>query len=328
MKIRRYDYASQFGEDAQELVDDIGKMLLGGRYVLSQEVHDFESDFAKYVGTKYSRGVNSGTDALLLALQTLGIGRGDEVITQANTFHATVAAICMCGATPVLVDADPETFLIDLDQIESALSASTKAIMPVHLYGKATRMQPILDLAKQHNLYVIEDAAQAHGAKIDGRRVGSFGDIGCFSFHPSKNLAAAGDAGAIVTDKEEWSLDISQRRSLGQRSQNEHVTVGLNSKLDAIQARILQHKLPHLDQWNELRFQIASLYREKLEDLPLFFQQVGDSESHVYHLFQIGTPERDSLLNYLREKEVDATIRYPHPIHLQASFKDLSLIHI
>ncbi len=323
MKVRRYDYPSQFGNDISQLVEEIREMLLQGHYVLSREVHDFEEAFAKYLDVRYALGVNSGTDALLIALQALGIGSGDEVITQANTFHATVAAICLCGATPVLVDADPLTFLMNQSQIESVVTSRTRAIIPVHLFGKPTTMDGIMSISHKHIFHVVEDAAQAHGARIHGKRVGTFGDFGCFSFHPSKNFAAAGDAGAIVTNNQSLADEVARRRALGQKSQNEHVSIGLNSKLDALQARVLHYKLPQLDAWNESRRAVAESYRERLADLPLILQQIDEGEDHVFHLFQVGSTRRDELLAYLRSQDVDATIRYPVPIHLQESFSNL-----
>jgi dTDP-4-amino-4,6-dideoxygalactose transaminase len=321
MRVERYHYPSQFGPDVDGLLAEVREMLLGGRYVLTPEVKRFEDEFARYLGVRFVRGVNSGTDALVLALRALDIGPGDEVITQANTFNATVAAIELVGATTVLVDADEETFLIDGDQVESAISPATRAVLPVHLYGKPTPMSRLLEVARKHGLAVVEDAAQAHGARVGGRCAGTFGTIGCFSFHPSKNLAAAGDAGAVVTDDERLDEALRRRRELGQCGQNHHVVVGLNSKLDAIQALILSRKLPHLERWNEGRRAVAAVYRERLRDLPLRFQRQDPGEQHVYHLFQVRTDRRDALIAHLRSGGIDAVVRYPTPIHLQPAFE-------
>ena len=320
MKVGRYNYAHQLGSDIGPLIDDLRAMLVGGRYELTAEVKQFEAQLAQYLGASFVRGVNTGTDALVVALRALGIGRGDEVITQANTFHATVGAIELVGAEPILVDVDPETFLIDRRQMREAIGPRTRALMPVHLYGKPTPMAEILALAEARGLFVIEDAAQAIGARIEGRSVGTFGHFGCFSFHPSKNLAAAGDGGAVVARSAELDEALRRQRELGQVGQNNHVVVGFNTKLDALQARILAWKLPHLEAWNEHRRTAAQWYRERLAGLPLSFQARSEGETHVYHLFQIRTRERDALLAHLREREIDAVVRYPTPIHLQPAF--------
>lgn len=304
------------------MLRDIERLLLSGDYVLSQDVARFEQAFGQYLGISHVRGLNSGTDALILALLALGVGPDDEVITQANTFYATVAAIRLVGATPVLVDAEEETCLIDVSQIAAAITSRTRVVLPVHLYGKPTPMMPILALAERHGLAVVEDAAQAHGARLGERRVGTFGTLGCFSFHPSKNLAAAGDAGAIVTRDARLDEQIQRRRALGQAGQNNHVTLGYNSKLDALQALVLSLKLPRLDEWNDSRRRVAQWYHELLVDLPISFQEWQPGEEHVFHLFQIRTEQRDALLSHLQRCRVDAVIRYPQPIHLQSAFAD------
>jgi dTDP-4-amino-4,6-dideoxygalactose transaminase len=322
MRVERYNYAEQFGDNVELLLADIRDMLLSGRYILSQEVASFETEFARYLGIPCVRAVNSGTDALQIALRAVGVGPGDEVITHANTFYATVAAIRHVGATPVLVDADERSFLIDESQACAAITPRTRAILPVHLYGKPTPMLGIVDTARRHGIAIIEDVAQAHGARIHGKAAGTFGDIGCFSFHPSKNLAAAGDGGAVVTASRDIAERVRCLRELGQQGQNNHVSLGINSKLDAIQARILSWKLPYLDGWNERRRRLAALYRERLAGLPIEFQSTDPAEEHVYHLFQIQTPERDRLLDHLRQSTIDAVVRYPTPIHLQKAFAD------
>ncbi len=323
MKVSRYNYPHQLGEGVEELMEDFRRMLLGGHYILGEEVGAFEAQFAAYLGARHVRGVNTGTDALILALLALGVGVGDEVITQANTFNATVTAIRAVGATPVLVDADDHAFAISLEQLEDAVTERCRAIIPVHLYGKPAPMQPILELARSRGIAIVEDAAQAHGARLNGVRVGTLGDLGCFSFHPSKNLSAAGDGGAVATNDPDLEQQVAMRRVLGQRAQNQHVVFGLNSKLDAIQARILSHKLPRLDRWNEQRRHIAAMYRQRLNGLPLRFQSTSADEEHVYHLFQIRTDRRDGLLAELRSCGIDAVVRYPIPIHLQPAFDDL-----
>ena len=322
MKVKRYDYRQQFGPQVDLLLAELKDMLLDGRYILTREVEDFEQAYARFLGLRYVRGTNTGTDAIAIALMALGIGRGDEVVTQANTFNATVTAIRMAGAYPVLVDADPRTFLMDSSQVDAAVTARTRAIIPVHLFGKPTPMLPLLAVAKRHGIHVVEDAAQAHGARIAGRRAGTFGIAGCFSFHPSKNLAAAGDGGAVATDDLQLAQKVAMIRSLGQQSQNEHVVAGVNSRLDALQARVLSWKLRRLDEWSSQRRVVASWYRERLAGLPLSFQHEDPSEEHVYHLFQVRTDRRDALLKHLVQSGVDAVVRYPVPIHLQKPFAD------
>ena len=317
----RYNYKSQFAGQVEALLADLEAMLLDGRYILTAEVRAFEEAFAWFNGSRYARGVNSGTDALVIGLMALGVGRGDEVITHANTFHATVAAIDLVGATPVLVDADEHTYLMDTTQIQAAMTRRTRVVIPVHLFGKPTPMLNLLQLCNDADVALMEDAAQAHGAVIHGRRVGTFGRFGCFSFHPSKNLAAAGDAGALVSEDAALIGRVDQLRALGQAGQNEHVVVGLNSKLDALQARILSCKLGHLDEWNRARARAAEWYRAALADLPVSFQATSPDETHVYHLFQVRTRRRDSLLRYLHSRSVDAVVRYPVPIPLQPAFE-------
>lgn len=320
MKVGRYAYEKQFGEQPDELFSDLKRMLLNGNYVLTDEVSSFLKNFASFTGARYACGTNSGTDALILALKVLNIGAGDEVITQANTFYATVAAIKFVNATPVLVDADNESYLINTNELEAKITNKTKAIIPVHLYGKPSPMEKIMDLAARYNLSVIEDCAQAHGSKLNGQCVGTFGKIGCFSFHPSKNLAAAGDAGCMVTNDEELYTKSLWMSALGQNGQNNHVVLGFNSKLDAIQARILDWKLAFLDSWNKDRNRIVNNYIEQLCGLPVKFQSRSDNELHTYHQFTVRTAKRDELLAFLKSKDIDAVIRYPTPIHLQPAF--------
>jgi dTDP-4-amino-4,6-dideoxygalactose transaminase len=322
LKISRYNYPAQFGDNADVLLSQLREMLLTGRYILGSEVTAFETAFAHYLGVQLVCGVNCGTDAIALTLSALGVKIGDEVITQANTFNATVTAIRIAGATPVLVDAEENGFLMDVSQVPDAMTSRTQVLLPVHLYGKPLPMDALVRLAHDRGIYIIEDAAQAHGAKIDGKKVGTFGIAGCFSFHPSKNLAAAGDAGAVVTNDIQLAYQLQLMRSLGQRAQNEHLIHGMNSKLDSLQAAVLLWKLPRLDAWNARRRLIAGLYRECLNGLPLSFQSEAANEEHVYHLFQIRTDRRDALLEHLLKAGVDAVIRYPTPIHLQPAFAD------
>jgi dTDP-4-amino-4,6-dideoxygalactose transaminase len=319
MKVQRYDYISQF-ERFQDFMAEISAMILDGHYVLSAEVSEFERAFAAYLECSFVVGVNTGTDALLCSLKSLKLRPEHEVVTQANTFNATVAAICLAGLKPVLVDADQDSFLMDLGQALGAITPKTRVLLPVHLYGKPTPMQKLVSESEKRGICLVEDAAQAHGARLDGRRMGTFGTLGCFSFHPSKNLAAAGDGGAIATNRADLRERLSALRVLGQAGQNNHLHASYNTKLDSIQAKVLGWKLPSLDRWNERRRQIAHQYRERLSDLPLKFQSWPEGEEHVFHLFVIRTERRDQLLNHLQSKGVDAVIRYPVPIHLQPAF--------
>lgn len=323
MKVKRYNYQQQFGDDIDRLMGDLRSMLLNGSYILTEELASFEREFARFVGVAHACGTNTGTDAITLALMALGLGLGDEIITQANTFNATVAAIRITGATPVLVDADENSFQMNATQVGAAITSRTKALLPAHLYGKPAPMAKLLAIADRWRLAVVEDAAQAHGARLDGRMVGSFGTAGCFSFHPSKNLAAAGDAGAVATSDAQLAEQIALMRCLGQRNQNEHLVAGINSKMDAIQARVLSWKLSCLEDWNAQRRRVAASYRERLAGLPLRFQSEDPNEEHVYHLFQVRTDSRDALLAHLQQSGVDAIVRYPTPIHLQPAFSDM-----
>ena len=319
MKVQRYDYGSQF-DNFEEFMAELSAMILKGHYVLSHEVAEFEEAFARYLGCSFVAGVNTGTDALTCALKVLDVQPEDEILTQANTFNATVAAICLAGAKPVLVDVDEDTFLMNPPEVAATINLRTRVLMPVHLYGKPTPMSELLASCAKHGLHLVEDAAQAHGGRIDGQRVGTFGVLGCFSFHPSKNLAAAGDGGAVCTNRSDLKERLDSIRALGQVGQNNHVYVGPNTKLDSIQAKVLSWKLSNLDDWNEKRRRIARMYLERLADLPLRFQAWDGVEEHVFHLFAVRTDRRDELLAHLQCNGVDAVIRYPTPIHLQPAF--------
>ncbi|MBF6333196.1 DegT/DnrJ/EryC1/StrS family aminotransferase [Nocardia transvalensis] len=320
MKVPRYNYPAQF-ENLPATAEQIRCALTTGNYVLGESVDRFERRFADYLGAQYAVGVNTGTDALTLALTALGIGPGDEVITVANTFHATVLAIATVGATPVLVDCEPDTYLMDLDAVDAACGPRTRAILAVHLFGRSLDMDRLTAVANRHGIAIIEDCAQAVGCTWRGQRVGTFGIIAAVSFHPSKNLAAAGDAGALVTNDPDIARTVRILRGLGQDGQNNHVALGVNSKLDAIQAIVLDAKLDHLDEWNDERKRIASRYTEALArsgiTTPAPPSPPGD---HVYHLFHVAVQGRDAVLTRLRADGVDAVVRYPVPIHRQPAF--------
>lgn len=318
MKVGRYDYAAQI-DDWPDLMARIEAALRSGNYVLGPDVERFENALARFLEVPRTVGVGCGTDSLRLALRAAGIGPGDRVVTQANTFHATVAAIVLVGAQPVLVDADPDSFNLDVAAFEH-IDGPLRAVLPVHLYGRPCQMDAVMDFAQRKNLIVIEDAAQAIGARFRGQRVGAIGDLGCVSFHPSKNLAAAGDGGAVILREETHYKQLDALRSLGQVTQNDHRYVGVNSKLDVLQALVLLSKLDRLDAWNAERRHVAAQYRERLSELPVEFQSDPPEIEHVYHLFQLRTPRRDALMQHLREAGVDAVVRYPQPIHLQPAF--------
>jgi dTDP-4-amino-4,6-dideoxygalactose transaminase len=323
VRVGRYDYVHQLGDNREELFSAVRQLMLAGRYELGQQVRDFEKNFAEYLSVPHVIGVNSGTDALLLALLCLDLRPGDEVITQANTFHATVAAICLAGAKPVLVDAEEDTCLIDQSQVSEALVAATRVIMPVHLFGKPTPMANLQEIASNSDVVIVEDAAQSHGAKWAGRRTGSFGQLAAFSFHPSKNLAAAGDGGAIATSRGQHDARLRMLHRLGQLEQNNHVRIGYHSKLDVLQAVVLDWKLRQLDEWNAARRRAAARYKQQLAGLPVGFQRDDPDEEHVYHLFQLRCEHRDALLEHLIKDGIDAVVRYPTPVHLQPAFEQL-----
>jgi dTDP-4-amino-4,6-dideoxygalactose transaminase len=322
MEVPRYNRGAQL-DSIPGLFEEVGAILRSGDYVLGPRVERFEEELAAYLGTSDAVGVNSGTDALVIALRALGIGPGDEVVTVANTFHATVLAITRVGATPRLVDCRPDSWLIDLGALAEAIGERTRAIVVVHLFGRAVDMDAVLEIARPHGLAIVEDCAQAVGAKWRGRRVGSYGDAGCFSFHPSKNLFAAGDGGAIAISDPALAERCRQLRNLGQGAQNDHRVRGYNSKLDEIQAAILLRQLPLLDGWNASRREAARAYDERLRGTAVTPTPLVRGEEHVYHLLQVAVEERDRTLARLRRSGVDAVVRYPVPVHRQAAFADL-----
>jgi dTDP-4-amino-4,6-dideoxygalactose transaminase len=293
-------------------------------FILGGAVAAFEEEFAQYCGTRFALGVNSGLDALTLALEACGIGPGDEVITAANTFIATACSISQCGATPVLADCADETLALDPDRVAEVITPRTRAIVPVHLFGRLVEWEPLAGLARQHNLQLFEDAAQAHGAEYDGRRAGSFGTAGSFSFYPSKNLGAFGDGGCVVTNDEKLAEYVRHVRTYGQKVKNRHDWAGTNSRLDTLQAAVLRVKLQHLDDWNARRRAAAEYYRELLADLPVQIPALprGDQD-HVYHLFIIRVPQRDRVQAALSEAGIQTGIHYPTPIHLQPAYQSL-----
>ncbi len=296
------------------------RVLEGGRYVLGPEVDAFERDFAAYIGVSYAVGVANGTEALTLALMACGIGPGDEVVTVSHTAVATVAAIEMAGAVPVLTDIEPDCYTLDPAAFEWALTPRSKAVVPVHLYGQAAAMDEILAIAARHGLRVIEDCAQAAGATYRGRRVGALGDAGCFSFYPTKNLGAVGDGGICVTDDADVAERLRSLRQYGWRERYVSDCVGMNSRLDEMQAAILNAKLPLLDADNECRLALARRYDEALSGSGLGLPRRRQECGHVHHLYVVRSAERDALMRYLSARDIVAGVHYPVPVHLQPAY--------
>lgn len=321
--IRLVDFSQQNEFLKKGLMKAISRVIDSQAYILGKEVRSFENEFATYCGSKYAVGVASGTDALLLSLRALGIENGDEVITVANTFISTVLPILYVGAKPVLVDADRKTLSMEVSLVEKNITSRTRAIIPVHLFGLPVDMDPILRLARKYKLLVIEDACQAHGALYKGRKVGSFGDIGCFSFYPAKNLGAFGDAGAIITNKRRVAESIRILRNVGQKEKNIHDVIGYNSRLDTIQAAILRIKLKHLPTWIKKRRSVAKYYTYQLRDLPIVLPSELPYARASYHLYVIRTKYRDRLRQYLQKREIICGVHYPTPIHLQPGMRSL-----
>ncbi|MCX8118182.1 MAG: DegT/DnrJ/EryC1/StrS family aminotransferase [Desulfobacterota bacterium] len=321
------DLTRQYREIGGEILSATRRVLEKGRFVLGEEVSAFEEEFARFCGVRYGVGVNSGTDALYLALKAAGIGEGDEVITVANSFIATALAIAFTGARPLFVDVDPATFNMDPGHLEHLLkkrrSKRIKAILPVHLYGQPAEMDSLMDIARRYHLLIIEDACQAHGAAYQGKRVGSFGLMGCFSFYPTKNLGGGGDGGMIVTDDGKVYEKLRILRCYGERKKYHHALRAGNSRLDELQAAILRVKLSYLDRWNAQRRAKAQLYKERLQETGVQCPVESEKSQHVYHLFVIRVKRRDKLQRFLKAKGVETLIHYPIPIHLQKAFQDL-----
>ena len=305
-----------------QIDEAIARVLSGGRYILGRETAAFEEEFAAYLGARHAVGVGSGTEALHLALLTCRIGPGDEVITVSHTAVATVAAIELAGASPVLVDIDPTTYTIDPTKIEQAISTRTRAIIPVHLYGHPADVTPVIEIARRHNLRVIEDCAQSHGATYQDRKTGTMGDMGAFSFYPTKNLGAFGDGGAVVTSDPELAERARMLREYGWRQRYVSDLPGLNTRLDELQAAILRVKLAHLDADNARRRSLAGLYDEYLAATGLQLPLSPRWGEHVYHLYVIRSLHRNELQAYLTEHGIGSLVHYPVPVHLQPAYRD------
>ena len=317
------DLKRQYHSIKEEIDSAIQDVLENQSFILGPQVKEFEKLFASYCNTNHAIGVSSGTDALLLALKSLGIGNGDEVITSPFTFFATVGSICNTGATPIFADIDPESYNIRPDLIEKRINKNTKAIIPVHLYGQCADMDPILEIAKKHNIKVIEDAAQSIGAEYKDRKSGSMGDLGCFSFFPSKNLGGFGDGGMVTCNSDELAEKINMLRIHGGKPKNYYSIIGINGRLDTIQASILIKKLRHIDLWNEDRRQKASYYTKQIEGLDLIPPKTINVNKHVFHLYVIRLKERDRLVEHLKASNIGCAVHYPIPQHLQKCLEHL-----
>lgn len=310
-----YKYQEEFEQKALEV-------LRSGRYVLGKEVVAFEEEFANYIGAKYCVGLASGLDALWIAFRLLNIGEGDEVIVQANTYIASVMGITINGATPVFVEPDGY-FEMDPDKIEEKITEKTKAILVTHLYGMATQMEHIVELCRKYRLKLVEDCAQSHGARFGGRMTGTFGDVGCFSFYPSKNLGAFGDAGAVVVNDEELAKKFKVFRNYGSEKRYYNMVVGANSRLDELQAGMLRIRLKHLEELNEEKAHIARRYTEGLKNSRIKLPETAPGCTCVWHQYVIRCEERDRLIQYLEEKEIGTIIHYPIPPHLSEAYQYL-----
>ena len=313
---------AQYRNCKQDILDAIERVLESGNYILGNEVKNFEKSFAKYCGSTCAIGLNSGTDALLLSLRAMNIGHGDEVITVSHTAPATISAIIASGAKAVLVDINPKYYTLDTQCLKKAITSKTKAVIPVHLYGQASDIDSIMKIARTHNIFVIEDCAQSAGGTYKDNRLGSIGDIGCFSFYPTKNLGAIGDGGMIVTNNDEFAERIVRLRQYGWDEKRISKEAGINSRLDEIQAAILSVKLKNLDKDNSRRREIAEMYNQGLADLPIILPAQRSDSEHVYHLYVIASKKRDKLKRHLEDNRIFTGIHYPYPLHHQKAYSN------
>lgn len=324
-RILFFDLKAQYHAIRDELDMAMARVLERGAFILGEEVTGFEQEFAAYCGVSHTVGVGSGTDALQLALRACGIGLGDEVITASFTSVATVAAIELTGARPVLVDIDNRHFTLDPGLVSAAVTPNTRAVIPVHLYGSPAELEPILAVAQQHNLRVVEDCAQAHGAMYRGKKVGAWGQISAFSFYPTKNLGAYGDGGAVVTNDPELAERVRLLRQYGWKDRQVSTLKGLNSRLDELQAAVLRVKLKHLDDWNTRRRQLGLHYQDLLRDTGLTLPVHLKDSLPVNHLYVVRSPQRDNLRAFLDNKGIQTLVHYPVPVHLQPAYASLRL---
>ncbi|HQP31239.1 MAG TPA: DegT/DnrJ/EryC1/StrS family aminotransferase [Deltaproteobacteria bacterium] len=326
MGIDFFDFKREIAAEGAEILAALEKALRSGRYILGEEGARFEERFAGVCGCRHALGVASGTDALFLVLKAWGVGQGDEVITVANTFAATALAIAYTGATPVFVDIAPDSHLIDPRCIEAAITRKTKAIIPVHLYGQCADMDAIMAIADRHGVAVLEDACQAHGALYRGRQAGGLGHAAAFSFYPTKNLGAYGDAGAITTNDADLDGRLRLLRNYGQTDRYHHVIKGYNSRLDELQAALLNAKLKRFMDWTARRQEVARRYDEHLAGINLIPLRLEEGSTHVYHQYVITVPERDALQEHLKSRGIATLIHYPVPLHRQAAFGDARVV--
>ena len=324
MNVPFVDLKQQYLSIKEEVLAAVAHVFESTQFVLGKEVAAFEDEFASFSGAKHGIAVNSGTSALHLALLAAGVGPGDEVITVPSTFVATVAAVVYTGAKPVFVDVDPVSYTMDPAQIEAAITPKTKAILPVHLYGNPADMDPILEIAQRYGLLVIEDAAQAHGAEYKGRRCGSLGDMGCFSFYPGKNLGAYGEGGLITTNNPEFVRKIRMLRDWGAEKKYEHVLKGYNYRMEGVQGAILRVKLRYLEAWTESRRTHAAAYRGLLSESGLQLPVEASENRHVYHVYAVLTGQRQELMDVLSGQGIQTGIHYPYPVHLLPAYADLN----
>jgi len=317
------DLKLQYRSIKPEVDDAVARVLETSQFILGSEVVAFEEAFAKYCQASHAIGVNSGTSALHLALLAAGVGPNDEVITVPFTFVATVAAIIYTGAKPVFVDIEPHSFTMDVKAIERSITSRTKAILPVHLYGQMADMDPIMEIAKHYGLKVIEDAAQAHGAEYKGRRAGSIGELGCFSFYPGKNIGAYGEGGAVVTNNSEFARIIKMLRDWGAEKKYQHVLKGYNYRLEGLQGAVLAVKMKYIEKWTEARIANAVLYDRLLSGNGIRVPEVMPYARHVYHVYAIRITEREKLQKMLNDGGIQTNIHYPIPVHLLPAYSDL-----
>ncbi len=326
MEVPFVDLASQYKALKTEIYGAISRVCDTTSFILGSDVQLFEKEFADYLGAKYCIGVANGTDSLNIAFRALDIAPGDEVIIPAHTFVATAVGVIEAGGKPILVDIDPDTYLIDPDKVEAAITSRTKAICPVHLYGRVCDLERLSKIATKYGLHIVEDSAQSHGAKLGNRCSGTLGTLGSFSFYPGKNLGAYGDGGCLVTDSEVLASKIRAIRNYGSERKYEHTLYGINSRLDSMQAAILRVKLPHLNSWNSKRWLAAQLYNQELSSLSgssLMLPDLRTPEENVFHLYVIQVEERDRILQRMKQKGVQASIHYPRPFYLEEGFKAL-----
>jgi len=324
--IQFVDLKKQYAPLKKEILEGFEKVLDGMYLFLGENIQNFEKEFAHFCETNYGLGISDGTQSIHLILRAAGIGQGDEVITVSHTFIATTEAILHAGAKPVFVDIDPQTYLMDVKQVEAKINSHTKAILPVHLYGQTVDMDPLRELADKYHLMIIEDACQAHGARYKGKRAGALGDAAAFSFYFSKNLGGYGEGGFITTRNEQIAQKVRLLRDHGSQVRYQHDLVGYNSRPDELQAVVLRAKLPHLEEWNQKRRQHAALYNALLANLPVITPVAQPENEHVYHLYVICAPKRDKLQRYLKEHGIFTGIHYPIPIHLQKAVSNLGYV--